>query len=143
MFHRTENLAVTLHHMTSLYTLFNLAFSAFSKHTLLYFAASDGMPSIHLSADQLCHYTGFNDKLIIAGNRQAPLHLRYKQNIRRLGEENALHQPHRAHGQNQGKLQSSRKRICLPDLGQRTVSSEYLLRYLHNYRQNSRRYTQF
>ena len=97
-------------------------------HTLLYFAASDGMPSIHPS--ELAH---FNDKLIIAGNRQTPLHLCYKQNIRRLGEEDAIHQPHRAHGQNKGKLQSSRKRICLPDLGQRTVSSEYLPNFLHAY----------
>jgi hypothetical protein len=66
----------------------------------------------------------FNDKLIISGNRQTPLKLRHKQNIRRPGSKNAFHQPHRADSANQRQLQSGRKRLCLPDLGQRTVHGE-------------------
>ena len=66
----------------------------------------------------------FNDKLTVAGNRQTPLKLRHKQNIRRPGSENAFHQPHCADSANQRQLQSGRKRLCLPDLRQRAVYGE-------------------
>ena len=101
-----KNLAITLHHMTSL----NLAFSAFSKHIIVF-----------------CGFEWYarnvNDKLIcIAGGRQRIIQIHHQQNIRRSGEKNALHKSHRAYRANQRKLQGRRKCVCFSDLWQRTLS---------------------